>query len=126
MLRHRAGVLPVLLSVDAPADDPPGFDAEHLGVEARAELRASAGEHFGLAADLDSAHLPRFDRNDIVDDERDPRIAKDVTVFLSSGKAAVPADLDRIALRVVTETHRHDMGLGVWTDGGQAAQTLAA
>src|SRR5215203_7288670 len=109
---------------DPPAYNPPRAEAEHLRGEAGAERLAPARQHLGLAADLDPAHPPRIYRNQVVHEERHPGVALHILVLLPPGEV-VPADIDRVQLRVVPEPDGDHMRLAVRTAGRQPPEELA-
>lgn len=57
-LERKTALLTVEGVLQAPAVDPAGMDPDHLFAEMRTQLMRSHQE-FGLAADVDPAHLPR-------------------------------------------------------------------
>lgn len=88
--------------------------------------RGSArGHDLDRAADLDPAHLPRLDRNHVVDHERRAGVLLHVAVLLALRETAVATDLDCILLCVVAERHRHDVRLATGVGRGDTPEALA-
>src|SRR5215208_1522121 len=108
---------------DPPAHDPPRADAEHIRGESGAERLAPARQNLGLAADLDPSRLPRVHRFQVVHEERHPWVALHIPVLLVLSED-VPADIDRVQLRVVAERDGDHMRLAVRTAGCQPPEDL--
>src|SRR5439155_23699500 len=100
------------LRFDAPAHDASRMDADDPRVVTGAERLAAAREHLRAATDLDAARSPGRHRREVVDDDRDVRIRARVAE-LRALLEAMPADVDRVGLGVVMQSHRDDLGLAL-------------
>src|SRR5690242_1897697 len=89
------------------------------------DQRIRSLDGLGVTPHLDTARAPWVRAREIVDDDRGPPRALDVTVLLRS-REIVTADLDRVALCVVTKADRDHVWGSVLPDRGQAAEPAFA
>ena len=101
------------VAVDPPGDDPVGADADQ---------RSGLLDRLRATADRDPSRPPRIRAREVVEDERRAPAPLDVAVLLRP-REVVPADVDRVTLRVVAlHPHRHHVGRAVPADGRDAGQ----
>src|SRR2546423_6408959 len=98
--RDRPGAGPLRVAFQAPGDDPLGINADQLAAVALGR-RLGVRQCLGPTADLDAAHPPWADRNEVVDDERRPA-GRLYVAGLPGRTHSEPTDVERFE-RVVPE-----------------------
>src|SRR5690348_1946813 len=101
---------------EAPGDDPLGMDADQ---------RRRQWDRLGPPADLHRPRSPRVDALDVIDDDRSAAGASDVAELLRPLQVG-PADVDRVAGRVVYPPDRDDVRSAVGTDRGKPTELPSA
>jgi hypothetical protein len=81
MRRHGVGLL--VGYVDPEADYAFGVDADEGAIDPTFGS-SGWGDRVGMSSDLEASDAPRIDQGDVVDDERDPSVVRDV-VGLTAG-----------------------------------------
>jgi drug/metabolite transporter (DMT)-like permease len=92
--------------LEPPADDALGMDADQ---------RRGHRDRLAAPAHLDPPRMPRVDAREVVDHDRRPPAAGDVAELLGVLEL-VPADVDRVARRVVDPGDRDDVRRAVGAD----------
>src|SRR6266571_9130081 len=90
--RYGAGLQAFEVWVEPPGQDPPWVDLDDLVAQPRLG-RVDVRQRVGGATDLDSPYLPRVDRSDVVDNQRDDAGRRDIAE-LPGGAEVVAVDLD--------------------------------
>ena len=95
--------------------------SDELGVRAFQYCVPSRGINFGPPSYLYPSHFAWF--GDVVHDVGDQGVARGIAELLALTKIA-PSQVYRVMFGVVFEANRHNVGLAVGADSGEAADAL--
>src|SRR5574341_451985 len=99
------------------------MQTNNLRRESRSKFLAAIFEKFRVRTNLDAARPPR--RQDVVNDKSHARMIVNVTP-LPALRQSMTADVNRIRIRVVVESNRHNVWIASFVHGRQSAQTLGS
>src|SRR5262245_45088267 len=102
-LAHGAARALRVVGAHPPADDPARMDPDDLGTHVRVG-RVLAGECLGGAADLEAAHRPWADRDELVDHERGLAVGRDIPELAGVPQVAA-TNVDHVGLGIGLEPY---------------------
>src|SRR5215510_8652061 len=121
-LAHGAARALRVVGAHPPADDPARMDPDDLGTHVRVG-RVLAGECLGGAADLEAAHRPWADRDEVVDHERGLAVGRDIPELAGVPQVAA-TNVDHVGLGIGLEPYGAVLQRAVRCLGGQAPEAL--